>query len=105
MIHYPDDFHIPNENEHSEQDVINAEIKNLIDYVVQNPHMSMLRKIVGNAEIMLIREIDYAAKQEFIRISVSECRKEIRYKLCDFNMFYGVDIPKQDKNSECDCSK
>lgn len=104
-FHFPSDFSIPNEQQEVSAAEIEAEIDKLIKKLQENTKMSMLRSTVGSAEIVLIHEVETESRQEFIRIAVSERRKEVRLKLCDFNLFCGTDIPKKDQNSDCDCNK
>ncbi|ALS22323.1 hypothetical protein [Paenibacillus naphthalenovorans] len=86
-------------------ETIEKEIQVLIQRLHDEQHMSMVRSIVGDTEIIIIKQI-HEDSREYLRISVNRNREELLMRLSDFNLLFNTNIPSSLPESECEeCNK
>lgn len=103
---YPDYIEkIKYENIHF-TDEINFRIIQLVQRLQDEPHMSMVRDVFDDVEIVVMKQFHIENRKEYIRISVSRQREELLMRLQDFNLLFDCDVPSSLPEGECEeCNK
>jgi len=84
---------------------IEQEIHTLLKRLHDEPYMSLVRSVIGDAEIVIVKEIHEDSK-EYLRITVNRKREELIMRLQDFNLLFNTDIPSSLLEGECEeCNK
>jgi hypothetical protein len=91
MIQFPEDFKVES-HEVATDKQINEAIVELIAKLEADKKWHVVRKVVGNVEVVITKEMYEGEKAQSLRISINKDRWETRFRIDDFNIIYSRNL-------------
>ncbi|MBU7316160.1 hypothetical protein [Paenibacillus oleatilyticus] len=103
---YPDYINKINYTNKSSIEDVDVRITQLIKRLQDEPHMSMVRDVFDDVEIVVMKQFHIEDQKEYIRITVNRQREELLMRLQDFNLLFDCEVPSSLPDGECEeCNK